>query len=292
MQRHEFLRRLHGLVAPRNYLEIGVQRGQSLSLSHVPSIAVDPAFAITKPIKCDLQLVRATSDDFFAGPDPIRHLRSGRNPIRNLRRGRPMFDHYRGGTRLDLAFIDGMHLFDYVLRDFMNVERYADWWSVIVMDDMLPRNVDEAARERHTVDWTGDVYKLIPTLARHRPDLFAIQVDTEPTGVLIVLGGDPANNVLREHYDEIVGELVVPDPQAVPPWVLDRQRAVSPEALTGSGLWAELVPARRKRADRARGRALLGRHLGSLGRRDTRLHASRADETIDPARSAPADRPR
>lgn len=264
MQRHELLRRLHGLVAPRNYLEIGVQRGQSLSVSRVPSIGVDPAFAITKPVRCDLQLVRTTSDEFFAGPDPIRHLRSGRNPLRNLRRGRPMFDHYRGGTRLELAFIDGMHLSEYVLRDFMNVERLSEWWSVIVLDDMLPRNVDEAARERHTVDWTGDVYKLIPMLARNRPDLTVIQVDTEPTGVVVVLGADPANTVLRDRYDEIVGEWVVPDPQAVPPSLLERRAAVSPEVLAGSALWADLVRGRRKRLGRAAGRKILERHVAAL----------------------------
>ena len=28
---------------------------------------------------------------------------------------------------LDLVFIDGMHLFEYALRDFMNVERYCAW---------------------------------------------------------------------------------------------------------------------------------------------------------------------
>lgn len=265
MERHEFLRQLHRLVAPRNYLEIGVQTGVSLSISHVPSIGIDPAFAITKPLRCDLQLVKATSDQFFAGPDPIRHLRSGRNPLRNLRRGRPLFDHYRGGTRLDLAFVDGMHLFEYALRDFMNVERYADWWSVIALDDMLPRDVDEAARDRHTNDWTGDVYKLAATLARYRPDLFTIQVDTEPTGVLLVFGADPRNGVLRERYEDILGEALVPDPQPVPQSVLDRRFAVAPEALIGSGLWADLVKGRGRRRPRATGRKLIGTHLEALG---------------------------
>jgi hypothetical protein len=265
MERHEFLRQLHRLVAPRNYLEIGVQTGVSLSLSRVPTIGVDPAFAITKPLRCDLQLVKATSDEFFAGPDPIRHLRSGRNPLRNLRRGRPMFDHYRGGTRLDLAFIDGMHLFEYALRDFMNVERYADWWSVIALDDMLPRDVDEAARDRHTSDWTGDVYKLMATLVRYRPDLFAIQVDTQPTGVLLVFGADPDSGVLRDRYEEILSETMVPDPQLVPSSVLDRQFAVAPEALIRSGLWADLVNGRRRRRGRATGRRLIETHLQALG---------------------------
>jgi hypothetical protein len=265
MERHEFLRHLHRLVAPRNYLEIGVQKGQSLSISRVPSIGVDPDFVINRPIRCDLHLVKATSDEFFAHRDPIRHLRSGRNPFRNLSRGRPMFDYYRGGSRLDLVFIDGMHLFEYVLRDFMNVERYADWWSVIVFDDMLPRDVEEAARDRHTTAWTGDVYKLMPALGRYRPDLVAIQVDTEPTGLLVVLGADPENQVIRERYDDIVAEWVVPDPQSVPSWVLDRRSAVSPDVLIGSPLWADVVRGRRRRLPWAAGRRLMRTRLESMG---------------------------
>jgi hypothetical protein len=176
-----------------------------------------------------------------------------------------MFDHYRGGTRLDLAFVDGMHLVEYALRDFMNVERYADWWSVIAFDDMLPRDVDEAARDRHTNDWTGDVYKLVATLVRYRPDLFAIQVDTEPTGLVLVFGADPENGVLRERYEAILSEVVVPDPQHVPSSVLDREFALAPDALIGSGLWADLVKGRRRRRPRAAGRKLIETHLEALG---------------------------
>ena len=267
MERHEFLTHLHRLVQPRNYLEIGVQKGKSLALSRVPSIGVDPEFVINRALRCDLHLVRSTSDDFFAHRDPIRHVRSGRNPLRNLARGRPMLDHYLGGTRLDLAFVDGMHLFEYALRDFMNVERFAAWWSVIVFDDVLPRTVDEAARDRHTTDWTGDVFKLIPTLARHRPDLFAIQVDTQPTGLLLILGADPANHVLRGQYERIVAEGVTGDPQAVPSWILSREEAVSPEALIASPLWADVVTGRRWRRGRDAGRKLIQARLDAIGAR-------------------------
>src|SRR3954452_20847136 len=106
MTRHEFLRALHAVARPRNYLEIGVNTGASLSLSRVPSIGIDPEFKITRQIRCDVQLVRATSDDFFARADPLHHLRSGRNPLPNLRRGRPPLAHYSGDTALDLVFID------------------------------------------------------------------------------------------------------------------------------------------------------------------------------------------
>ena len=252
MTRHELLRRLHALVHPRNYLEIGVFDGHSLALSRVPSIAIDPAFKVTQPLKLDVHLAKQTSDDFFARPDPILHLRSGRNPIRNLRRGRPPFAHYRGGTTLDLAFIDGMHLFEFALRDFMNVERFSRWSTVIVFDDMLPRNVPEAARERATHQWTGDVYKVIPVLREYRPDLTLIPVDTAPTGVLVVLGADPGNDSLKTHYDRIIEAWVTPDPQDIPTDILERRDAVSPEALLEADLWPSLVRARNRRAKRGR----------------------------------------
>lgn len=262
MKRHDFLRELHRLTKPRNYLEIGVNDGKSLALSRVPTIGVDPAFKITVPIHCDIQLVKATSDAFFARADPIHHLRSGRNPVRNMRRGRPLFGHWWGSTTLDLAFIDGLHLFEFALRDFMNVERFSRWSTVIVFDDMLPRNVDEAARDRHTGEWAGDVYKVISVLRSYRPDLVAIPVDTTPTGVLVVLGADPTNTVLREHYDEIVAAWATPDPQDVPTEILERQGAVDPDPLLASDLWRTVA---------TQGRGGKGAHLDAIRQEIGRL---------------------
>ena len=266
MTRHEFLRRLHEVARPRNYLEIGVNSGRSLALSRVPSIGVDPEFKVTVPQRVDLHLVKQTSDRFFARPDPILHLRSGRNPLRNLRRGRSAFAHYRGGTSLDLAFIDGMHLFEYALRDFMNVERFATWTTVIVFDDMLPRDVDEAARDRHTSAWAGDVFKVIPVLRQYRPDLTIVPVDTEPTGVLMVLGADPTSTALTAHYAEIVEAWVTQDPQVVPTEIRERADAVSPEALTAAAFWPELVRARNRRTKRASGYERLRAQVEAIGR--------------------------
>ena len=261
MTRHDFLRGLHGVVEPGNYLEIGVNDGRSLALSRVPSIAVDPAFKVTVPIRCDLDLVKATSDDFFALPDPVAHFRGRGHGASSS----PEPDGASGGQEdpsIDLAFIDGMHLFEFALRDFMNVERHAAWWSVIVFDDMLPRDVGEAARDRHTVEWTGDVYKLIPVLARYRPDLTVIQVNTGPTGVLVVLGADSANTTLRDRYDEILAEWVVPDPQHVPREILERAGAVDPEGLLASPVWAEVVKGRGRQLPGAEGRDLIRRSVG------------------------------
>ncbi|MCW2874265.1 class I SAM-dependent methyltransferase, partial [Actinacidiphila oryziradicis] len=139
MDRHGFLHQLHKVYKPRNYLEVGVNDGRSLALSRVASVAVDPAFKLVTQISCDVHLVKATSDDFFARKDPLLHLRPGRNPFRALARKDPLS--WFGDPKLELSFIDGMHIFEYALRDFMNVERHSRWSSVIVLDDMLPRSV-------------------------------------------------------------------------------------------------------------------------------------------------------
>ncbi|MFE2042324.1 class I SAM-dependent methyltransferase [Streptomyces sp. NPDC059477] len=263
MKRHEFLRGLHRATANRNYLEIGVNDGRSLTLSRVPSIAIDPAFKVVTEIRCDVHLVKATSDDFFARDNPLAHLKGGRHPLRNLARGRSPLGHWRR-TSLDLSFIDGMHLFEYALRDFMNVEKHSDWASVIVLDDMLPRSIDEAARDRHTNAWTGDVYKLVEILTRYRPDLVTVLVDTEPTGQLVVFGADPTNTVLTEKYDDIIAEFEVPDPQKVPEAILDRVNTVRPEDLLSAGFWGPLARARNIGAGRSRGWPPLRRAVEEL----------------------------
>ncbi|RDG39759.1 O-methyltransferase [Streptomyces corynorhini] len=250
MDRHGFLRHMHRVYKPRTYLEIGVNDGRSLALSRAPSVAVDPAFRVVTDISCDVHLVKATSDNFFARKDPLIHLRNGRNPFRALARRDPA-NLLGGEPKLELSFIDGMHLFEYALRDFMNVERHSRWSSVIILDDMLPRDVDEAARDRHTTFWAGDVYKVAQVLRRHRPDLLVVDVDTAPTGVVAVFGANSESTVLKNAYDKIIEEYVVPDPQDVPQEVLGRKNAVRPEALLGAGFWPGLVRARNLRRSRS-----------------------------------------
>jgi hypothetical protein len=250
VDRHGFLRHLHRSYKPRNYLEIGVNDGRSLALSRVPSVAVDPAFKVVTDISCDVHLVKATSDDFFARKDPLIHLRNGRNPFRALARRDPV-NLFGGDPKLELSFIDGLHLFEFALRDFMNVEKLSRWSSVIVLDDMLPRDVDEAARDRHTKFWAGDVFKVATVLRRYRPDLVVVDVDTAPTGVVAIFGANSESTVLKDNYDKILEEFVVPDPQVVPEEILVRKNAVQPEALMKADFWPALIRARNLRRGRS-----------------------------------------
>jgi len=219
MTRHAFLARLHEVLAPRAYLEIGVADGASLALSRCPSIGVDPGYRIVRELEADLQLVRATSDDFFARPDPVAHLQ---------------------GVPIDLAFIDGMHLAEFALRDFIGVEPYLSPTGVIVLDDMLPRNALEAARDRRTHAWTGDVYKATQMLAEHRRDLIVLLANTAPTGCAVVLRPDARSTVLAKLLPTLEPYLLAPDPQDPPQGYLDRSVAVEPGRLLSAEVWREL----------------------------------------------------
>ena len=229
----EFLSRVHELAQPRTYLEIGVRNGHSIALSNTKSIGVDPAYKIADEIelKPDVTLRELTSDDFFAEPDPLAP-----------------FDE----PTIDLAFIDGLHLYEFVLRDFMNTEKYSTVGSVIIFDDILPRKTVEAARDRETRAWTGDVWKIIPTLRTLRPDLVCLQVGTQPTGLLIVLGADPTSTVLNGAYDDLLKQYVDSD-EDPPAEILQRTAAIPPQKILSAPFWAVLRAQRERGVSREEG---------------------------------------
>jgi hypothetical protein len=132
---------------------------------------------------------------------------------------------------IDLAFIDGSHLFEDCLRDFINIEQFCGPKSVVVFDDMLPYNQAIAERIQPPGDWTGDVWKVWSILYDYRGDLEIYAVDTFPTGTLVVFGfpgnNDERNNLYHK-YDKIVSDWSEDD--AVPGYVLRRDNALQPEA--------------------------------------------------------------
>ena len=199
----EVLASLHEVLAPSLYLEIGVRHGSSLKLAQCPAIGVDPAPNIKEPLKSTTQIFAMTSDEYFAD--------MGRHPLPQAP---------------DLVFIDGMHLFEYALRDFMNIERLATPGTLIVLDDIYPSHSAQAERDRRTRVWTGDIWKLHRVLAEVRPDLLLVPLDTAPTGLLLVAGLDPANRVLWDRYNPIVRQYSVAiEP---PPEVRARNGVIAP----------------------------------------------------------------
>lgn len=200
----DFLVRVHDTLQPRFYVEIGVEYGISLRLASCPALGIDPAPALTEPLAADHQVALMTSDDFFAFAD----VKSMLGPV-------------------DLAYIDGMHQIEYVLKDFMNIERHGHPGSVVIIDDIYPVHPLQAERQRASRFWTGDIWKIIPILRGFRPDLLLLPIDTEPTGSLVVIGLDPTNDALWDSFD-IICEMAISQMTDVHDDILTRSQSFDP----------------------------------------------------------------
>ncbi|HVU04219.1 MAG TPA: class I SAM-dependent methyltransferase [Polyangiaceae bacterium] len=182
----EVLARIHVLLRPKTYLEIGVETGATLALARTAEVAVgvDPAEApTTVPLPAAARVVRTTSDAFFA-----------RETVASAFQGRPV----------DLTFIDGMHWFEYALRDFVNAERWASPDGVILLHDCLPPTRVAALRERASTFWVGDVWKVLEVLLERRPDLAVSLVPAPPSGLVVVRKLDPTSTVLERAQGELI----------------------------------------------------------------------------------------
>lgn len=186
------LKRIHRHLRPRTYLEIGVSRGESLEcvLPETLTLGIDPTPNLGKPPPANVRIYRETSDDFFARYSPRAEL---------------------GGQPVELAFLDGMHHFEYALRDFINVERSCSRASVILVHDCYPLDERTAQREQVTGFWSGDIWRLMLLLRTHRPDLVVRTIATAPTGLGIVLNPDPASRVLPDRLDQLIAEYLARD---------------------------------------------------------------------------------
>jgi len=197
------LRIIHQTMRPEAYLEIGTLNGDTLALAKCAAIAIDPCFQVNQAImgqKSSLFMFQTTSDEFFRSNRASAIL------------GRP----------LDMAFLDGMHLFEYLLRDFSNTERCCATSSIIVLHDCIPLDLHMAVRaaddttarslSRYPLWWTGDVWKFVCILRKYRPDLIIDAFNAPPTGLILVSNLDPDSRALETHYDEIVSQFTdLPD---------------------------------------------------------------------------------
>ncbi len=191
------LRHLHKTLRPNTYVEIGCLDGETLALAECPSVGIDVQFEPKIRVSSRapaIMLFQMPSDDFFVRYDPTALL----------------------GRQIDLAFIDGMHLVENALRDFINVERFCHRDSVIVLHDCLPLNRRMASRDRADAEsaaaaefsgwWTGDVWKLLAILPRYRPDLSVRACDAAPTGLVVIGNLNPNDRTLDRAFDAIMAE--------------------------------------------------------------------------------------
>ena len=158
----------------RNYLEIGVFLGYVFFyVSAARKYAVDPDFKFgfyrkLKRVFKNLSNLRAkfyekTSDDFFAQDAPR------------------LF----GKKNIDICLVDGMHEYDFALRDVENSLKYLQQNGVIIMHDCNPKTPEAAVLFKEweargfSGDWNGDVWKSILQLRSTRDDINVFVLDCD-----------------------------------------------------------------------------------------------------------------
>jgi hypothetical protein len=186
----EVLELLSRHLAPASYLEVGTRRGESLVKFGCDAVSIDPHYIVNQNVIRERKrsfFFQMTSDSFFAEHDLALFFPRG----------------------IDIAFLDGMHRFEFLLRDFINTERYCHRNSVILMHDCLPHNQSMASRAHKDGDYSaGDVWKLIPILKKFRPDIKVFMFDSPPTGLVACTNLDPESKILARRFHHIVDEFL------------------------------------------------------------------------------------
>lgn len=174
---YNVLRTIHETLKPQLYLEIGVNKGESLSLARpdTHAIGVDPEPNIRSPLRAWTRIYQTTSDQFFKD--------------------------YKGDP-FDLIFLDGLHHFEVTARDFINAERFCKPTSVILIHDTIPLTAFSSTRTLNQSHWTGDVWKLVPSLIKGRPDLTIFTIACPPSGLTVVKGFTTPKGLSSEMLEE------------------------------------------------------------------------------------------
>ncbi len=141
-----------------SYLEIGCDKNQTFN--HVEAhikIGVDPKAGGT---------IRKTSDEFFL----------------------------ENKLKFDVVFIDGLHLYEQVIKDINNSIKFIEDGGFIVIHDMLPKNYYEQTRRRFTRVWTGDVWKAAFNLNEKYKNSFSILNTDHGVGIIKIQDRKIINN--------------------------------------------------------------------------------------------------
>lgn len=142
-----------------SYLEIGVRDASS----NFDRIRVDQRESVDPAPRGDATHTM-TSDEFFAGLD--------------------------AGRRFDIVMIDGLHLYDQVMRDVENsLAHLSEGGAIVLHDCNPPEEINQVEDYDGRSPWNGTVWKAIARLRMSRADLAVCVVDTD-WGVGVVARGE------------------------------------------------------------------------------------------------------
>lgn len=190
MDRLELIQTLIDNRGFKNYLEIGVLGGSVFFNVRCPhKSAVDPKFKFNWKGRLGESLknwdnltagyFEVTSDEFFDRYAPRKYQ----------------------AQPLDVVLVDGMHEFEFALRDVLHSLQYLSQDGVIIMHDCNPLSKEAEAsfaewqRRGYSGFWNGDVWKVIAYLLQARPDLDVFVADCDHGLGVITRNGEPTHEL-------------------------------------------------------------------------------------------------
>lgn len=87
----------------------------------------------------------------------------------------------------DVVFIDGLHHYDQVKRDFNNALKFLNVGGIIILHDMMPRSSEEAVvpiPKKLPYTWVGDVWRLAFELANRDDIVFHLVLIDNGCGIV------------------------------------------------------------------------------------------------------------
>jgi hypothetical protein len=171
---------LRHLPSTARYLEIGLAYGYTFEdVEATERWGVDPRPTFsTATLPVGTRVFVMTSDAFFSTIAPT--------------------------VRFDVAFIDGLHTYTQTYLDLLNVLRHSSPSVAVLVDDVVPSDEVSAIadmerslaeRERRGLagrPWHGDVFKLVPILRDHHPELAYRTIMGSGNPQALVWRADPA----------------------------------------------------------------------------------------------------
>lgn len=149
------------------YVEIGVRDGATFrSVTCCRKIAIDPVRTEKmRTVRPGESFFEETSDRFFEA---------------NVRDA-------LGGQRIDVCLIDGLHVFEQVIRDVLNCAQWMRPDGVILLDDCNPTSAERGQPVPTGGAWNGDVWKAMAVIRRTQPQWHCMTVDTDQ-GIGLIWG--------------------------------------------------------------------------------------------------------
>lgn len=184
------LKKLHLDLKPKFYFQSGVQNGLFLNLCRCQSVVCGDPNMIAKTVPFPTRIFIEKASQFFGNEKRLFSIFS---------------------REIDLAFLSAPDLAENLIQQIGKLEAFMSKSGAMVLGNVCPDHIEMTHPKRSYRQWAGTAYKIIPLLAKYRPDL-EVQIhntyrDGFRYGTAVLTNLDPTNTFIKDNLDSLLIEL-------------------------------------------------------------------------------------